>query len=79
MPMGGKPTDGGPGPVVKDGQVLEWSRPASRVRPSCWRCDGTGYIETRKHFPATKYQPEGVVIDSAPCPRCKATRKDVAP
>ena len=28
MPMGGKPTDGGPGPVVKDGQVLESSSPA---------------------------------------------------
>ncbi len=29
MLMGGKPTEGGPGPVVRDGQVLESSTPAS--------------------------------------------------
>lgn len=29
MGMGGKPTEGGPGPVVKDGQSLESSTPAT--------------------------------------------------
>lgn len=79
MAMYGKPTEGGSGPVVKDGQVLESTRPASRVRPSCWRCDDTGYVETRTYFPATKYQPEGVVVDSVRCPRCDGARKDSAP
>lgn len=76
MPMEGKPTEGGPGPVVRDGQVLESSSPASST---CWRCDGTGRVETRTFFSATKYQPEGVLISEAKCPRCNAARKDSAP
>ena len=72
MGIFGKPTDGGPGPVVKDGQVLESSSPATRVRPACWLCDDTGRITTRTYFAATKYQPEGTLISEAPCPRCAA-------
>lgn len=78
MGMGGKRTEGGPGPVVLDGQVLESSSPATPARPSCWRCDGTKRIEVRKYFPATKYQREGVLITDEPCPRCVG-RTDGAP
>jgi len=38
MPMGGKPTEGGPGPVVKDGQVLESSTPATDA-PRAGHCE----------------------------------------
>lgn len=48
-------------------------RPISeRLRDRCYRCDGTRRIETRTSFPATKYAPAGVLIDSTPCPRCAA-------
>lgn len=39
MPMGGKPTEGGPGPVVKDGQVLESSTPAVPTAESALRVE----------------------------------------
>lgn len=72
MFMGGKPTEGGPGPVVKEGQVLESSTPAtSERRAKCFRCDDTGYAKMRQHFDATKYQPEGVLVYSVRCPRCR--------
>ncbi len=37
---------------------------------NCWRCEDTGRIETRQSFPATKYQPAGMLMSDAPCPRC---------
>lgn len=70
--MGGKPTEGAPGPSVSETQVLESSTPARRTRPSCYRCDDTGYVEIRIFFPATKHQPAGTVVDSVRCPRCGA-------
>ena len=53
-------------------EFAESSTPARRTRPSCYRCDDTGYVETRTFFPATKYQPAGTVVDSVRCPRCGA-------
>ncbi len=84
MAMGGKATEGGPGPVVLDGQVLERSCPARDAdspewdlsgaarmrRVKCFGCFDKGYVETRQRFPATKYRPECTVIDSVRCPRC---------
>jgi hypothetical protein len=78
--MGGKPTEGAPGPSVSETQVLESSSPARRTRPACFRCDDTGYVETRTFFPASKYQPAGTLIGSVRCPHCDAaTRSDGAP
>ena len=45
--------------------------------PRCLRCDDTGYVETRKTFPRTKYGPECTVVDSVAC-SCRREREGTA-